>query len=149
MILMPNIDIHGTEYFYSEADVIRFDEGLIGLPNFNRAALVALPDYAPFCWLAALDDSNTRFLVVNPHEVFDRFEPPTPADVNSRLDLQKQDSLILSIVKISSDWNKTTINLRAPIFINPISKHGAQAILSETNYKLDESLPQEISQEAA
>lgn len=127
---------------YDERDVIGFDEGLIGLPNLRRAALVRLPDYAPFCWLAALDNPAKRFLVVNPHEVFADYEAYIPAEIRSHLESNSAPLQMLSIVKISSDWMKTTINLRAPIFVNFATGRAAQAVLSATNYRLDAPLPQ-------
>jgi len=51
-------------------------------------------------------------------------------------------TLSLVIVKISSDWQKTTVNLRAPILINAESKRGVQMVLSESPYGLSENLPQ-------
>ncbi len=139
---MPKIAIQKTDYSYDETDVIVFDEGLIGLPDVRRAVLVKLPDYQPFCWLAALDNPQTRFLVVNPHEVFPSYQSYIPAEIATLLRSNSQLPGVLAIVKISSDWTKTTINLRAPIFVNLETKRAAQAVLTGTNYRLDEKLPQ-------
>lgn len=125
------------EFDYQESEVINFTEGLIGLPKMRRAVLVPMNDYLPFCWLASLDDEKNRFIVVNPHEIYADYSPELPKDLN---ETQLQ---TLAIVKISSDWQKTTINLRAPIFVNPETRKGGQFVLSESNYNLAESLPLE------
>lgn len=125
------IKINSKEYAYDEQAIINFSEGLIGFPEMRRAALIPLEKFAPFCWLASLDDEKSRFIVVNPREIYNDFETSENADLNA-----------LAIVKISSDWEKTTVNLRAPIFFDQETKRAAQVVLSESNYQLAESLPQ-------
>ena len=130
------ITIKDKEYFYDEAEVLNFAEGLIGLPEMRRAVLIPLDEYQPFCWLASLDDEKNRFIVVNPQAIFADYHPSAPSSLNE-MELQT-----LAIVKISSDWTKTTINLRAPIFIDAQNKRGVQSILTDTSYRLAEALPQ-------
>jgi flagellar assembly factor FliW len=120
--------INNTEHQYEESQIVEFAEGLLGLPQMRRAALIPAEGFAPFSWLASLDDDSVRFIVVDPKEVF--------ADYDSGSELST-----LAIVKISSDWQKTTVNLRAPIFVDTKTKRGSQVILSESNYKLEEALP--------
>lgn len=123
------------EYEYQESEVINFTEGLIGLPKMRRAVLIPMNDYQPFCWLASLDDEKNRFIVVNPHEIYSDYSPEIPSEL-SKTELQT-----LAIVKISSDWQKTTINLRAPILVNAETRKGGQFVLSESSYNLAETLP--------
>ena len=130
------ITIKEKEYSYSESEIINFAEGLIGLPEMRRAVLIPMDEYAPFCWLTSVDDEKSRFVVVNPHEIFAAYKPFAAKDtVASKMQT-------LAIVKISSDWQKTTINLRAPIFINAENNSGAQKVLTESDYQFAESLPQ-------
>lgn len=123
------------KYEYQESEVINFTEGLIGFPQMRRAVLIPMNEYLPFCWLASLDDEKNRFVVINPREIFSDYAPNIPSEL-SETDLQT-----LAIVKISSDWEKTTINLRAPIFINAETRKAAQVVLTESDYNLAESLP--------
>lgn len=132
---MPSISIKGQEFIYADDEILSFAEGLVGLPAMRRAVLIPLPEFEPFCWLASLDDEKTRFIVVNPHEIYADYRPHEFA----ALDESKQ---VRAIVKISSDWQKTTVNLRAPIFIDEKTKRGVQIVLSESPYRLAETLPQ-------
>lgn len=136
---MPKVSIFGKEYFYAEAEVVSFAEGLIGFPGMRRAALIPLPEYEPFFWLASLDDEKTRFIVVNPHRIFGDYQPQIPPQLN---EISDSAQTVLTIVKISSEWQNTTVNLRAPIFINEETKRGAQFVLTDSNYNLAETLPQ-------
>ena len=127
------INIQGTDYSYDERDLLDLKGGLIGFPEMCRAVLIPLAGYEPFCWLASIDDEKARFIVVNPQQIFADYEPDLEA---SESELQA-----LAIVKISSDWKKTTVNLRAPIFVNPETRRAAQVILDKSNYGLAEALP--------
>ena len=133
---MPSIKIKGENFSYEDNEIINFNEGLIGLPNIRRAVLVPLPDCEPFYWLASMDDEKFRFVVVNPSEIFPEYNPSEFVIFND------SQTKVLTIVKVSSDWQKTTINLRAPILINKESNRGLQMVLSESPYKLEETLPQ-------
>ncbi|MET0752714.1 MAG: flagellar assembly protein FliW [Pyrinomonadaceae bacterium] len=128
---MSMINIQGTKYSYDEREIINFSEGLIGFPEMRRAVLIPLAEYEPFCWLAAIDDEKIRFIVVNPREIFADYAPDSKDD----------EQQTLAIVKISSDWQKTTVNLRAPIFVNPKTQRAAQIILDKSDYKHAEALP--------
>lgn len=129
---MPKVSIFGKEYSYDESEIVSFGEGLIGLPEMRRAALIPLADYEPFFWLASLDDEKNRFIVVEPQRIFSDYQPEIPNPTTT----------ILTIVRISSEWEKTTVNLRAPIFIDEETKRGKQFVLTDSNYELAETIPQ-------
>lgn len=133
---MPSITINGNRHDYDESDIITFAEGLIGLPRIRRAVVVSMSGLEPFCWLAPLDVDATKFVVVEPIRVFDGYRPETyyPAADGAET---------LAIVTIASDWTRTTINLRAPIFIDKETRRGTQRILSESPYHFAEVLPQQ------
>ena len=133
---MSSITIKGEEFSYREDEIISFNEGLIGLSDMRQAVLVPLPDCEPFCWLASLDDERFRFVVVNPNEIFADYNPAEFVVLN------ESETKILAIVKVSSDWQKTTVNLRAPILINTESNRAVQMVLTESDYQLSETLLQ-------
>ena len=133
---MPTINIKEQEFSYGADEIINFSEGLIGLPEMRRAVLIPIAEYEPFCWLASMEDEKTRFIVVNPHAIFADY---CPFDF---VILNEKEMQTLVIVQISSDWQKTTVNLRAPIFINTESNRGVQLVLNESPYRLSETLPQ-------
>ena len=127
------INIQGTDYSYEDRDLLAFSEGLIGFPEMRRAVLIPLAGCEPFCWLASVEDEKARFIVVNPQQIFADYQPD--------LETSEFEVQTLAIVKVSSDWRKTTVNLRAPIFVNPETRRAAQIILDKTEYGLAETLP--------
>lgn len=131
---MSSITIKGNPIRYEENQVITFAEGLIGMPDMRRAVLVPMDEFEPFCWLASIESEKNRFIVVDPNLIFGEYEPFISNDLaNDQLQT-------LAIVKVSSDWAKTTVNLRAPLVINSETRRGAQVILSESDYKFAESV---------
>lgn len=138
---MSKVSILGKDYYYNESEIINFSEGLIGLPEMRRAALIPMTEFEPFYWLASLDDEKTRFIVVNPQRIFNKYQPGVPKELREISETSISSQTILTIVKISSEWEKTTVNLRAPIFINEETKHGTQCVLNDSSYQLAELIP--------
>lgn len=137
---MPKIAIKGTSFEYLESTVIQIVEGLIGLPHLKNAVLVDNPAFRPFHWLASIDDETTRFIVVDPEIIFPDFDKDAYLNAAGGLGVLDKDTVVLALVNVSSEWKKTTINLRAPILLNPHTKKAAQLILADGNFKLAESL---------
>lgn len=138
---MPKLEIKGQEYEYHDSTVIEFVEGLIGLPRLKKAVLVEDPGFQPFLWLAGVDDQDSRFIVVEPGLIFPEYKPVDHFEDPDGESLLDPDTVVLAVVNVSSEWTKTTVNLRAPILLNPHTKIAAQVILSNSEYKLAETLP--------
>lgn len=132
---MTTINIHGADLIYEESDVIEFEEGLIGLPHLRRMVLVRQQGLEPLLWLAAQDDPEATFLVVDPRAVFDGYDPRSPWDAAD------EECLVLSTVRVGGNWRATTVNLRAPLFISPARMRGLQRLLGDARYRHDEPLP--------
>jgi flagellar assembly factor FliW len=137
-VCMPTLNIDGTVLEYADADIISFAEGLIGMPHLRRMALIQRSDVEPFLWLAAIDQADTAFLVVDPRI----WIPDFAESVSELLPGARSESMaILAIVTIATDWVKSTVNLRAPILISPATMRGAQVILTSSAYSHNEPLP--------
>ncbi len=131
---MPTISIKGRTLSYEEDQVITFAEGLIGMPDMRRAVLLPMDELAPFCWLASIDSEKNRFIVVDPNLLFDGYAAfPEDHDPGRKLET-------LAIVKVSTEWEKTTVNLRAPLVINRKTQEGAQLILADTEYQFAQQI---------
>lgn len=139
---MPSICVQKLDLPYTEKDIIRFEEGLIGMPDIKRMVLVNQDDIQPFLWLVSLDEPNIGFLVLQAQSFFPDYKPQIPSDLCEQLGITEEGKLlILATVTIAPEWERSTTNLRAPIVISPENMRGAQIILSGSPYRLDESLP--------
>jgi flagellar assembly factor FliW len=104
--------------------------------------LVRQLDIFPFLWLASLDDAEIAFLVIDAPTLYPDYQPAITDEVRVRIALDSETTpLALAVVTIAQDWTKTTVNLRAPLFVNAAAMSGAQTALVSTAYKLDEPLP--------
>jgi flagellar assembly factor FliW len=140
-LFMPTIKLQNTEITFVEGDIITFEEGLVGLPHLRQLVIVSQPEIEPFLWLASAEEPETAFLVLEPHTQFDAYAPQVPPEVRARLGLaEAEQPLWLAIVKIAPEWQHSTINLKAPLVVAPQAMRGAQFVLTEHGYRLDELL---------
>lgn len=132
---MSSITIQGTDHRYDESHVITFTEGLIGFPQIRQAVVIEMVDVKPFCWLAPINGEEPRFVVVEPQAIFEGYQPHLYQRTDGDADRT------YAIVTVDADWKKTTVNLRAPIIVDPITRIASQQILSDSPYQLAEMLP--------
>ena len=139
---MPTLRIQGNEIPYEEKDIITFPEGLIGLPHLTRMVAVKEATIEPFIWFAAVNGDDVAFVVAEAYSLFPNYEPKLPADSNMNgLLAENEVPVVLAIVLIDTDWQKSTANLRAPLFISAKTMRGAQVVLNDNSSSVAEPLP--------
>jgi flagellar assembly factor FliW len=139
---MPTLTIQGTSLQYDEKDVLTFDEGLIGLPDLRRMVIVSQTTIAPLFWLASLDHNGVALVIAKTNGIFPAYAPVVPPDCSFHSRLEEDDNPVtFGIVLIESEWQKSTVNLRAPIFVSMRTRHGAQVILPDNGHSVSEPLP--------
>ncbi len=123
---MPTLTIQGTELQYDEKDIVTFSEGLIGLPHLQRMVIVRQTAIEPLLWLASLDEEGVALVVAETHGIFPAYAPALPADSSFRGLLEEGETPVtFAIMLIVPEWQKSTANLRAPIFVSTQSRRGA------------------------
>jgi flagellar assembly factor FliW len=141
---MPNIHILGTNLNYDETNLINLEEGLIGIPQLRKMVLINQTDIEPFLWFASVDFKDIAFLVIEPSNVLPNYRPEITTDVRNQIGLNDDEQpVVLAISRIDGNWTDSTMNLRAPIFLNSRTMRGVQAILNDTSYSFDHPLPVE------
>jgi len=112
------------------ADILVFDEGLIGLRACCRWVVLADAQNAALGWLQSIDDGDAALGVVSPR----RFVP----DYQLRVSRQDLDPLGLAaahdaqvVVIVSRHAEGLSLNLRAPLIINVETRRGRQIIAKE------------------
>jgi len=139
---MPTLRIQGNEIPYEEKDIITFPEGLIGLPHLTRMVAVKEATIEPFIWFAAVNGDDVAFVVAEAYSLFPNYEAKLPADSNMNdLLAENEVPVVLAIVLIDTDWQKSTANLRAPLFISAKTMRGAQVVLNDNSFSVAEPLP--------
>jgi len=139
---MPTLRIQGNDIPYEEKDIISFPHGLIGLPQLNKMVAVRQSAIEPFLWLASVAEDGAAFVVAEARSLYPTYTPNVPADsVLNEIMAEGEQPVVLGIVLIDADWQKSTVNLRAPLFISSRTMRGAQVALADNAFSVCEPLP--------
>src|SRR6478672_3372847 len=124
--------------------IITFPEGLPGFEDARRFVLVASASLSPFALVQGLDTGAPSFVAIDPRAVEPEFvETLDTADL-AKLDARQQDALLwLALVAANGREGAATVNLRAPLVVNPKSMLGLQRIAPESPYRTDHPLQPE------
>ena len=109
-------------------DTIRFPQGVPGFESCRGFVLMASDALGPLQCLKAVDGPPASFLVIDPRRVLPDYRCELSALDQARLGVHDQDTLLwLALVTIELDGT-ITVNLRAPIVINPAAMVGQQVV---------------------
>lgn len=118
-----------------EDKIISMKNGLLGFENTQKYVLLSGSN-SDFYWLQSAERPELAFACMLPHCVCDDYEALADEKVISDIELENDDdALVLCVVVIPDEIKKATVNLRAPIIINNVSKKGVQIVLDDNRYE--------------
>ena len=143
-------DYHG-DVTYSDEDLLFFPDGLFGFPGLKQ--------YLPL-YLNANDDSIILFqsveepLIVfaslNPVYLFPDYAPVLTTEELAVLGVSDSGELSYYVLcSVQNDYRENTVNLKAPLAINPITRQGIQVILENSDYSFRCSLPDNVTRQTS
>ncbi|MEP7305631.1 MAG: flagellar assembly protein FliW [Acidobacteriota bacterium] len=116
-------------------DVIAFPDGLPGFEECRRFVMSSDGDH-PFQCLEGLEASSPAFVTIDPARVLPGYRLILSPVDRRHLDAREEDPLLwLAIVTVNPD-ETATVNLRAPIVINPRLMIGFQVMPHDCLYPL-------------
>jgi len=119
----------------SADSVVTFPEGLPGFEASRRFLLITSPDFAPFTCVHGADPGAPSFLAIDPRRAESAYRCELPAADRARLKAAENTTLLwLALVAPREDG--PTVNLRAPLVINPDTMLGLQVVAAESEYPL-------------
>lgn len=130
--------------------LINFSDGIPGLEQYRKYALLQFEESYPIVWLQSLDENGICLPVLDtfnvlPDYIFDIDETDVKA-----LDLKSPDELhVVSVVVIPDDIKGMTVNLAAPIIVNTVTGQAKQIVLSGTQYNVRVPVFQQICEVVA
>lgn len=120
------------------ASVMTFKSGLLGFSDAREFALIELDNekYAQFRVLQCITDPTLSFIVFPPsldNGLIDR------ADIEAAgkavgIPFENLVVLLLVTVRRQQEGNSLSVNLRAPVLINPVALEGVQYVLPSEKY---------------
>jgi flagellar assembly factor FliW len=121
------------------ADIVAMVEGLAGFEHCRRFVLLTSTAIAPLTCVQGLDEPRPSFLAVAVRLVDPHYPEGLSLGDRLRLDAAQEEPLLwMAFVTLVGDV--ATVNLRAPVVINPRRMLGLQVIAAESAYVVDHPL---------
>jgi len=120
---------------------VRFAAPLLGLEHLTRFALVELDPDSPLLSLESLEDAAVRLLVLDPALVVEGYAPALDGVSRAAVGLAPgEEGQLFVVVSPGASLEESTINLLAPILVNPVTGTAAQVVLTGSSYPLRQPL---------
>ena len=118
---------------------IRFADGLPGFERHREFVVMTSPALEPFACLQGVGTDAPAFLTIDPRRVVASYHRTLgPADA-ARLAATEGTALVW-LALVHPREAGATVNLRAPIVINPDAMRGLQIVDADPTYALDHPL---------
>lgn len=114
------------EVEYTPENVLKFKNGLFGFEELKSYLLIKT-DNDLFFWLNSTDQHEVAFPLIGLRLIDDSYP-------------QKEDTEAFGIVTLGNEPSKTTVNLKAPVYINQDKKEGFQTIIDQDKYSVNYKL---------
>ncbi|WP_151733760.1 flagellar assembly protein FliW ['Paenibacillus yunnanensis' Narsing Rao et al. 2020] len=122
----------------SEEFIFTFPKGIPGFEDESEFALIAV-EGGPFSYLQSLRTESLSFLLADPFVFYPGYEFELPDAEAEELGIQEAVS-VRSIITFKEQVELSTINLLAPIVLNPEKRLGKQVVLIKSQYQTKQPL---------
>lgn len=117
----------------AEEQIYRFPKGMPGFEEETEFALISLED-GPLDYLQSTKEPGFAFLLGDPFVYFPQYEFELPEADTEELDIQSQ-VVIRCIISLKEQIYQSTMNLLAPVVLNPEKNLGKQVVLHHSSYQ--------------
>lgn len=131
---------HG-EITIEDSQIVHFENGLPGFFEEKKFVILPLTEDQVYLILQSVQTPAIAFVITNPFLFFKDYEFKLDDGIVEKLGIKDvNDVQVFNILTVQDPFEKTTINLQAPIVINVKNKHAKQVILNHENYTTREPL---------
>ncbi|MBX0357534.1 flagellar assembly protein FliW [Halobacillus sp. Nhm2S1] len=126
-----------TKYFgeieVRDKECIEFSNGLPGFENYHSFVLLPVDELGAYYALQSVKEAGVCLIVTNPYHFYKDYE----FDIDpEELGIQSQEDIaIYNVVTLRNPFEKSTINLQAPIVMNTRQRKAKQLILNQVDYR--------------
>ncbi|MBQ8613105.1 MAG: flagellar assembly protein FliW [Ruminiclostridium sp.] len=126
--------IDSRDFGMTEVDekaVLEFPNGLFAFEDDRKFALLSpLGENTYPMWLQSTERKELCFIVFDPSLIDDSYGIILNESEKKILKVKDGDEIrCLAIAKVPEDFRKTTVNMKSPIVINPVTNTALQVIL--------------------
>ncbi|WHX48722.1 flagellar assembly protein FliW [Paenibacillus woosongensis] len=107
---------------------------ILGFEEYKNFVGIAQED-SPFEFIQSLDEENLTFVLTDPFMFYPEYEFTLEQRWRDILQIEKEDEVIVRSVVTVRSPSDITLNLKAPIIMNPKSRKAAQIILEQSEYE--------------
>ena len=116
-----------------ESEILSFNQGLPGFPEYKQFILLSLDADLPLALLQSIEDATIGFVVAFPFAFKQDYAFDLSEEDREDLHIEKEEEVLTySIVTLQETFVDSTINLLAPIIINTNKKLGKQIVLQDS-----------------
>jgi flagellar assembly factor FliW len=119
---------------------LTLSEGLVGFEEHKEFALLTLADYEPFRWLQSFSDPGLSFPLLAPSRYVSGFEPALTETDRLALGLEPGELPDVYAIASVADDGSVTLNLRAPVVVNPRKRTARQVVLADSRWEVQHPL---------
>jgi flagellar assembly factor FliW len=117
---------------------IYFENGIIGFPDMKNYMIIydeEEGDKAKISWLQSVEEPGFAIPVINPLLVKMDYNPIVNDELIKPIgELDPEEMIILVTVTIPSKLEDITVNLKAPLIINAITRRACQIVVENEDY---------------
>jgi flagellar assembly factor FliW len=125
-----------TETDVTVSEAVSFPDGIPGFESCRRWVVMAAEDATPLRRLQAVDGAEAAFLAIDPRAALEGYRCElSDADLR-RLGAAREEPLLWLALVMVEESGTLTVNLRAPIVINPKTMIGQQVLPHNCLYPL-------------
>ncbi|MNL36431.1 Flagellar assembly factor FliW [compost metagenome] len=117
----------------AEDQIFHFPKGMPGFEDETEFALITLEE-GMFSYLQSLKEKGLAFLLADPFDYYPDYEFELPTADTEELQIEAQ-VLVRCIISLKEKVEQSTINLLAPVILNPEKQVGKQIILHSSSYQ--------------
>jgi flagellar assembly factor FliW len=120
---------------------IEFVSPLMGFDQHTAFEIEALDDDGVFFTMQSTSDPSLRLVLADPQPFYPDYDAVIDGETAKSLQIEdEKDGAILAIVNMAQGMDKATMNLFAPIVVNPKAHRAVQAMLYGEDQPLDAPL---------
>lgn len=127
---------HG-EIEMNKNEILYFEKGIPGFLEEKEFVILPLSEDGIFSIMQSVTTPYVALVVSNPFNFIQDYEFQLEDAVVEELKIKtEKDVMVLSILSVREPFEKTTVNLQAPVIINTANHQAKQIILNEEKYKI-------------
>ena len=118
-----------------EEDIIVFPDGILGFEESRQFILLDIPENEFFKILQDVEREYVSFIVTDPFKFKEDYEMEVQDNELLKINIRKKEQIaMINIVTLSDVFEKSSMNLLAPIIMNTENRIGKQYVLNNVSY---------------